>query len=87
MANKKMKYEVCLFKYLKQLSSSSFRKIVFKTKKLHKDTNRKKTNKALGLDGISNEFVILNREHLMPTLGHFFNEVLPNEIIPFQWAT
>lgn len=54
---------------------------------IEKALKSQKADKAPGSDGISNEFLILNKNHLIPILEHLFNEVLQTEIIPNQWTT
>lgn len=57
---------------------------------IEKAVRTQKPDKAPGSDGISNEFLILNKNHLIPILKHifkFFNQVLQTETIPYQWTT
>lgn len=54
---------------------------------IEKAVRTQKPDKAPGSDGISNEFLILNKNHLIPILKHIFNQVLQTETIPYQWTT
>lgn len=53
---------------------------------INKAVKSQKKDKAPGSDGITNEFLILNKDILIPILKHIFNEVLHSEIIPNQWT-
>lgn len=45
-----------------------------------------KKDKTPGADGINNEFLISNKDLLVPLLTNIYNEVLQHEIIPDQWT-
>lgn len=55
---------------------------------IQKALKNQKTDTAPGPDGIrvSNEFIIVNKNHLIPTIRHLFNAVLHSEIVPHRWT-
>ncbi|XP_037871664.1 uncharacterized protein LOC119629571 [Bombyx mori] len=54
---------------------------------VQKAISTQKKDKASGSDGITNEFLMENKDTMAPILVHIFNEILKSEHIPHQWST
>lgn len=54
---------------------------------VEKAIKTQRRDKAPGADGISNEFLTVNIDILVPPLTNIFNDVLHSENIPNQWTT
>lgn len=56
-------------------------------REVEKAIETQKKDKSPGPDNISNEFLLVNKDQIVPVLTSLFNDVIKNESIPKQWST